>query len=55
MYEIFYLTMLISAILLGIITLIGRRFTKLRGYVMCGLAGICVVAMMGFVITTPKI
>ena len=55
MYEMFYLTMLISAILLGAIILIGRRFTKLRGYMMSGLMVICIVSLMGFVVTTSMI
>lgn len=56
MYKIFYATLLITAILLGIITLatgiIGRRPTKIWGYIMGGLAGICVVALIGFIVTT---
>lgn len=56
MLEILYVTLLISAISIGIInlvaTIIGRRPTKLWRYIMCGLAGVCVIAMIGLVITT---
>ena len=55
MYEIFYLTMLISVILAGIISLvtsiIGKRPTKIWRYITYGLMGISVVSMIGFVVT----
>ena len=59
MYKIFYATLLITAILLGIITLatgaIGHRPTKIWGIIMCGLAGICIVALIGFIVTTSML
>lgn len=59
MLEIFYVTMLITAILLGIVTLvstiIGRRPTKILEYIVYGLGGICVVSLIGFIVTTSML
>lgn len=55
MYGIFYLTMLISVILTGIInivvSIIGKRPTKIWRYTTYVLMGITVVSMIGFVVT----
>ena len=59
MYEIFYLTMLIGAILVGIInivtSIIGKRPTKIWRYITYGLMGITVVSTICFVATTPML
>lgn len=52
MDEICYFTMLVSAILLSIMNILTRRPTKVWRYIMYCLAGICVVAVIGFVVTT---
>lgn len=59
MYEIFYLTMLISVILTGIISIvtsiIGKRPTKIWRYTTYVLMGITVVSTICFVATTPML
>ena len=59
MFGIFYLTMLISVILTGIISIvtsiIGKRPTKTWRYITYVLMGITVVSMIGFVATTPML
>lgn len=51
MYKYFYITMLIGAILVGIISLIGsNRPNKIWLRIMNGLIVITVVALMGFII-----
>ena len=59
MFNIFYLTMLISVILTGIISIvtsiIGKRPTKIWRYITYGLMGITVVSMIGFVVTVPML
>lgn len=55
MYNYFYLTMLISIILVGIITIvsliIGKRPNKIWRYITYGLMTITVVSLIGFLIT----
>ena len=54
MYKYFYLTMLIGAILLGIITLAtsnGKRTRKTWRYIMRGLVVTIIVAIVGFITT----
>ena len=59
MYQIFYLTMLISAILAGIVsfatTSLGLRVARFGRCISYGLLGICVVSLIGFVVTIPKV
>ena len=59
MYEIFYLAMLISAILAGIASLvttsIGQRVARFGRCISYGLLGICVVSLIGFIVTTPML
>ena len=52
MRNIFYLTMLISAILLGISALVScKRYNKIKGYIFNVLAVITIVSFIGFSIT----
>ena len=57
MYEYFYLTMLIGAILSGIISfvtsIIGKRPSKFWSRAMFGLLTVAVVAFIGFAVTLP--
>ena len=59
MYEIFYLTMLISIILAGIISLvtsmIGRGSNKTLGHIVSGLIAISVVSLIGFAVTVSML
>ena len=52
MRNIFYLTMLISAILLGITALVScKRYNKIKGYIFNVLVVIIIVSLIGFIIT----
>lgn len=57
MYEYFYLTMLIGAILSGIISfvtaIIGKRPSKFWRMIMYGLLTVAVVGLIGFAVTLP--
>lgn len=57
MYKYFYLTMLISAILLCItaLTSVGKwkKHAKIWGYIFCGLAAITIGSLIGFAVTIP--
>ena len=54
MYQFFYLTTLIAAILLGIVTIvvtsIGKLHVKFWRNILIGLATIAVVSVIGFVV-----
>ena len=52
MRNIFYLTMLISVLLLGITALVScKRYNKIKGYIFNVLVAIIVVSFIGFSIT----
>lgn len=55
MYEFFYLTVSVAAILMGIMTLvlptIRRRNTKVAGYIFCSLVVIIAMVLIGFIVT----
>lgn len=52
MRNYFYVTLLIGAILLGIITIVsGKRYTKTWRNIQVGFGVIIVVALIGFIVT----
>ena len=59
MYECFYLTMLISPILAGIISVvfavIGKPLTKIWRYIMYGLMAITIVSFIGVAVTLREV